>query len=194
MDTERIECWGEQEEAMIRHIIGFIGDDPKRDGVKGTPRRVLRSWMELFSGYTAEEQLPNLMKTFDAGPCDEMVVVRDIEFWSTCEHHMLPFVGVAHVGYLPADRVIGLSKIPRLVEVYSRRLQVQERLTNQITKALNQHLQPRGSACVLEAKHLCMSCRGVRQGTATMVTSSLTGAFKDDERTRSEFLSLVRSK
>jgi GTP cyclohydrolase I len=194
MEVGKLKRHGAAEEEMISRIISFVGDDPNRDGLKETPARVVRSWVELYSGYTAEQDLPVLMKTFDAGPCNEMVVVRDIEFWSTCEHHMLPFVGVAHVGYLPDGRVIGLSKIPRLVEVFSRRLQVQERLTVQITDALTSHLRPKGAACVLEAKHLCMSCRGVRQGSASMVTSSLVGAFKVDERTRSEFLSLVRSK
>lgn len=180
-------------EASVKFLLGYIGDDPKREGLKETPSRVIRAYADMFSGYGfSEEDIANTCKTFEDGSCDEIVILKDISFYSTCEHHMLPFVGVAHIGYLPDKRIIGLSKLARLLEIYSRRLQVQERLTQQVTQALDKHLQPRGSACVVEAQHLCLACRGVRKPGATMITSSLTGSFRDDPATRSEFLQFVR--
>lgn len=175
----------------IQTLIRWIGEDPNREGLKGTPERVLRSYSELFSGYDQRDLIP-LFKTFD-DRCDEMVVLRGVELTSVCEHHLLPFVGVAHVGYVPRDgKVVGVSKLARLVEVYARRLQLQERLTRQVTDALDQHLKPLGSACVVEARHQCMACRGVRQPGAELVTSSLTGVFREDHRARSEFFQLIR--
>lgn len=178
-------------EDAIRDLLEYIGEDPNREGLQETPARVVKSYKELFSGYGQDPT--SIMKVFEDGACDEMVVVKDIEFWSCCEHHMLPFFGKAHIGYLPDKRIIGLSKLGRLLEIYSKRLQVQERLTTQITKAIDEHLRPRGSACVIEAKHLCMVCRGVQKQNSVMITSSLTGAFKSDQATRSEFFNLIRS-
>jgi GTP cyclohydrolase I len=177
----------------VRTIIHHIGDNPTREGLKETPYRVIRAYRELFSGYHfAPADIGKLLATtFMDGKCDEMVVVKDIQFYSTCEHHMLPFQGVAHIGYVPNDRIVGLSKLPRLLEVFARRLQVQERLTQQVTESLDIHLQPKGSACVIEAQHLCMACRGVQKQTAVMVTSSLTGVFRKPE-VRAEFLQLAK--
>jgi len=182
-------------ETRIREVISAIGDDPNRKGLKDTPDRVINSWRELFSGYDyAESDVPEILKTFETDDFeyDEMVVLKDCEFCSTCEHHMLPFTGVAHVAYIPSGRiVVGLSKLARLVDVYARRLQVQERITDQVCNALHKHLKPLGAACVLEAHHMCLVCRGARKQTATMITSSLRGAFRDDASTRAEFLKLI---
>lgn len=176
-------------EDAVRYILRYIGEDVGREGLRETPSRVRRSWDELFSGYSADVE--GLFKTFKEGACDEMIVVRDIDFHSMCEHHMLPFVGVAHVAYIPKGRIVGLSKIARLVEVFARRLQVQERMTIQITEAIQHHLNPQGCACVIEAKHLCMACRGVRKSGSSMVTSSLKGTFSEEPDCRNEFLQLI---
>jgi len=175
-------------EGAVRCLLKFIGEDPGREGLKDTPSRVLRSYSELFSGYFQDPA--SVIRTFEDGTCDEMVILRGSEMWSMCEHHMLPFFGQAHVAYVPDRKIIGISKLARLVEIYSRRLQVQERLTTQITAALDEHLKPRGSACVIEATHLCMACRGVRKST-TMITSSLTGVFRQPE-VRAEFFHLTK--
>lgn len=177
------------EDAVIR-LLEYFGEDPKREGLIETPKRLLKSWGELLGGYSIDPQ--SLMKTFQDGSCDEMVVLKDIEFASLCEHHILPFFGKAHVAYIPDSKVVGVSKLARLVDVYSRRLQIQERLCQQITKALDDCLNPRGSACILEAKHLCMVCRGVQKQHSTMITSSLTGVFRDDKKgARSELMNLI---
>lgn len=173
----------------VKMLLSYICEDPRREGLRETPARVLRSLREMTSGYQEDPEL--LMKVFEDGACDELVVVKDIDVVSLCEHHLLPFTGVAHVGYLPAGRIIGLSKIARIVDIYARRLQVQERLTVQVTSALMKWLQPRGAACVIEAKHSCLSCRGAKKQNAVMVTSSLEGVFKEAEL-RAEFLSLIR--
>lgn len=169
----------------IESLIYHIGDDPKRPGLKETPERIVQSWKELFSGYTFK---PNsVFKVFDE-PCDEMVTMRNIEFWSWCEHHMLPFYGVAHVGYLPADgKVIGASKMARLVDGFSKKLTLQEKLTREIAEALFGFLNPKGAGCVIEAKHLCMVCRGVQKQQSEMVTAAMRGAFRNDGNTRAEF-------
>ena len=177
-------------EEAVRVLIRHAGDDPDREGLRETPARVLRAYREMFAGYSQDPA--KLMKTFEDGSCDELVVLRGVEFASHCEHHMLPFVGKAHVAYLPHGRIIGLSKLARLVDVYARRLQVQERLTQQITAALDEHLRPLGSACVIEAKHLCMVCRGVQKQHSEMITSSLTGVFREKPEVRAEFLSMIR--
>lgn len=178
---------------LIRSILTHIGEDPNREGLLETPDRVVKSYKELFVGYTYDDgKIQETLKVFEDGACDEMVVLRGIEFSSFCEHHMLPFIGVAHVGYVPNGFIVGISKLARLVDIYAKRLQVQERLTTQITTALDKHLMPKGSACVIEAKHQCMSCRGVGKQNSVMITSSLTGVFKEEGSTRSEFLSLVR--
>ena len=175
----------------IRSILTKIGEDPTRDGLLNTPRRVDRSFRFLTSGYrmSADELLNGAL--FDVA-YDEMVIVRDIETFSLCEHHLLPFFGKCHVGYIPNGRVIGLSKIPRLVDMYARRLQVQERLTMQIAETINEKIRPRGVAVVIEAQHLCMIMRGVEKQRSIAVTSSMIGAFKDNQNTRNEFLNLVR--
>lgn len=173
----------------VRRLLQYIGEDPDREGLKETPDRVVRSYGELFSGYRQNPE--GVLKTFEDGACDEMVLLKGVEIASTCEHHMLPFVGVAHVAYIPSGKIVGLSKLARLVEVFARRLQVQERLTVQVTQALDEHLKPRGSACVIEAKHLCMACRGVQKQHSIMITSSLTGVFRQPE-VRHEFFNLIR--
>ena len=181
---------GRELEEAVRTLLDEIGEDPSRQGLQRTPERVRRMYAELTSGYRADpEELLN-GATFDVD-YDEMVVVRDIEFYSLCEHHLLPFYGHAHVGYLPRGRVIGLSKIPRVVDMYARRLQLQERMTQQVATFLMDRLQPKGVACVVEASHLCTMMRGVRKQQATMVTSAMLGTFRRDGRTRAEFLTLI---
>jgi GTP cyclohydrolase IA len=174
----------------VQTLLAEIGEDPSREGLAGTPERVRRMYDELTAGYHVDpDELLN-------GACfnvdyDEMVVVRDIEFFSLCEHHLLPFIGHAHVGYLPRGRVVGLSKIPRIVDMYAKRLQLQERLTVQVAEFLMERLEPKGVACVVEATHLCTMMRGVKKQEATMVTSSMTGTFRRDARTRAEFMGLI---
>lgn len=177
-------------EENVRRVIEYIGDDPKREGLRETPSRVVRSYSELFSGYG--QSPADAIKVFEDGACDEMVILRDLEFYSCCEHHMLPFFGKAQIAYIPDRRVIGASKLARILEIYSRRLQIQERLCAQVTAALDEFLQPKGSACVLEAKHLCMVCRGVQKQNSILVTSSLTGVFRDSSNdARREFLGMI---
>ncbi len=176
-------------ENAIQTLLVYIGEDPNREGLKETPQRIMRSYSELFKGY--EQDVKDVFKVFEDGACDEMAILRNIDFYSTCEHHWLPFFGVAHIAYLPKGKIVGISKLARVLEVYSRRLQVQERLTTQITSALDEHLQPLGSACVLIGKHLCLTCRGVQKQDAEMITSSLTGEFRNPE-VRAEFLQLIR--
>jgi GTP cyclohydrolase IA len=177
-------------EEAVRTLLAEIGEDPDRDGLLGTPERVRRMYDELTAGYHVD---PDALIN---GACfnvdyDEMVVVRDIEFFSLCEHHLLPFIGRAHVGYLPKGRVIGLSKIPRIVDMYAQRLQVQERLTVEVADFLMERLAPKGVGCVIEATHLCTMMRGVKKQEATMVTSSMVGTFRRDARTRAEFMGLI---
>lgn len=173
----------------VRHILRYIGEDPTREGLFDTPSRVVRSWSELFGGY--QKDPASVFKVFEDGACDELVLLKEVEWYSCCEHHMLPFFGKAHIAYIPNGKIIGVSKLARLLEIFSRRLQVQERLCTQITKALDEYLTPLGSACVLEATHLCMVMRGVQKQNSVMVTSSLTGVFKDDINARSELLRLI---
>ena len=174
----------------VRTLLAEIGEDPSREGLAGTPDRVRRMYDELTAGYHVDpdEMLNGACFTVDY---DEMVVVRDIEFFSLCEHHLLPFIGHAHVGYLPRGRVVGLSKIPRIVDMYAKRLQLQERLPVQVADFLMERLEPKGVACVIEATHLCTMMRGVKKQEATMVTSSMTGTFRRDARTRAEFMGLI---
>lgn len=180
----------EPTDAVIR-ILQHIGEDPTRNGLQDTPKRVIKAITELTSGY-AEDPATHLAVTFDDS-CDQMVVVSGIRFVSMCEHHMLPFTGTASVGYLPDGNVVGLSKLARVVDVYARRLQVQERMTEQIADAIETHLHPGGAGVVIRAHHSCMGLRGVRKPDAIMTTSSLRGIFKDDPRARAEFLDLVRA-
>ena len=174
----------------IRTLLAELGEDPERAGLAGTPERVRRMYAELTDGYATDPATLLNGAAFEVD-YDEMVVVRDIEFYSLCEHHLLPFFGRAHVGYLPRGRVIGLSKIPRIVDMFAHRLQVQERMTQQVATFLMERLDPKGVACVVEATHLCTVMRGVRKQEATMVTSSMLGTFRADARTRSEFLTFI---
>ena len=175
----------------IRSILESVGEDPDRDGLKNTPARVARMYAEILQGYHADPTALINSALFEVD-YDEMVVVRDIEYYSLCEHHMLPFYGVAHVAYLPHGKVLGLSKIPRVVDMFARRLQVQERMTCQIADFLNDVLHPRGVAVVVEGAHLCSMMRGVRKANARMVTSAVLGGFKSDARTRNEFFEHIR--
>lgn len=172
---------------IIFDLLGAVGEDPDREGLKNTPDRVARMYTELLSGYTmdAEKLINGALFHINY---DEMVLVRDIEFYSLCEHHMLPFIGRAHVAYLPAGKVIGLSKIPRIVDMYARRLQVQERMTRQIADLLQTTLEPQGVAVVVEGMHLCSMMRGVKKHDARMTTSAMHGAFRANLATRQEFL------
>jgi GTP cyclohydrolase I len=175
---------------IIERLIRELGEDTEREGLLHTPERVARSLRFLLSGY--ELDIADVINgAVFAEPYQEMVLVRDIEVYSLCEHHLLPFYGRAHVAYLPRGRIVGLSKLPRIVEVFARRLQVQERLTTQIATALDEALDPYGTAVVIEASHLCMMMRGVEKQNSRTVTSALTGAFQDDPKTRSEFLDLL---
>ena len=175
---------------LIEKLLVHIGEDPQRQGLERTPERVARMWAELTEGYRVNPEALVNDALFNVS-YDEMVVVRDIELYSMCEHHLLPFYGYAHVAYIPNGRVLGLSKIPRVVEMYSRRLQVQERLTEQIAQFLDDLLHPQGVAVVIEAAHMCAMMRGVKKANARMVTSAMRGLFKTSTRTRSEFLSLI---
>jgi len=179
-------------ERAVREILLAIGEDPDREGLQKTPSRVARSYRELMAGLRADPR--EHLKTVFHERYDEIVLLRDIEFHSLCEHHLLPFTGRAHVAYLPAGRVVGLSKLARLVEGFARRPQVQERLTTQIADALMDELSPMGAACVVEAVHTCMTMRGVKKHGSVMVTSALRGIFKDNPPSRAEILSLMYSK
>ncbi len=172
---------------LILELLKAVGEDPAREGLKSTPERVARMYTELLCGYTADPQRIVNGALFDV-KYDEMVIVRDIEFYSLCEHHMLPFIGRAHVAYIPDGKVLGLSKIPRIVDMYARRLQVQERMTRQIADFLRDLLKPQGVAVVVEAMHLCSMMRGVKKHDARMTTSAMHGAFRSNLATRQEFL------
>jgi GTP cyclohydrolase I len=178
---------------LVKRMLVDLGEDPEREGLLATPRRVEKSLKFLTSGYhtDVDEVINGALFTVDYS---EMVIVKDIDFYSLCEHHMLPFFGKCHVAYLPQGRVIGLSKIPRLVDVFARRLQVQERLTNQIADVLRDKVNPLGVAVVMEGTHLCMAMRGVEKQNSFAVTSAMHGVFRDDARTRSEFLELIRQR
>lgn len=178
------------EDAVVR-LLQYIGEDPAREGLVDTPKRVIKSYSHLFSGYGKNPQ--DLLTTFSADGYDEMVVLRDIELYSMCEHHMLPFIGKVHVAYIPDKKIIGISKLARLVEVFARRLQIQERIGAQVTEALMQYLEPKGAACIIEAQHLCMKMRGVEKQNSVMITSSLRGAFLEKPEVREEFMRLIRT-
>lgn len=182
MDLKKIEKLYEQ-------ILNEIGENPDREGLKDTPRRIAKSFEKLFGGYDKSPQ--EITTQFDGEDYDEMIICKDIDFFSTCEHHMQPFFGTVSIGYIPGRKIIGLSKLPRLVEIFARRLQNQERLTMQIAKSFNELIKPKGVGVVIKAKHLCMMARGVEKTGASMTTSSCLGLFKNNSKTRSEFLRLI---
>lgn len=179
-------------EAAVRTLLRWAGDDPTREGLLDTPARVVRAYEEYFSGFRVDPE-DFLRRTFEeVEGYDEMVVLRDINFESHCEHHLAPIIGRAHVAYLPTRRVVGISKLARVVEAFAKRLQIQEKMTAQIASAINDVLEPAGVGVVIEAEHHCMSTRGVHKQGVSMVTSTMLGAFRDDPRTRDEFLSVIR--
>ncbi|WP_118132509.1 GTP cyclohydrolase I FolE [Oceanicella sp. SM1341] len=181
----------EEAEAAVRLLLRWAGDDPTREGLLDTPGRVVRAYEQWFRGYTEDPALM-LKRTFEeVEGYDEMVVLRDIRFESYCEHHMAPIIGKAHVGYIPTDRVVGISKLARVVDAFSKRLQVQEKMTAQIATTLYEVLRPIGVAVVVEGEHHCMSTRGVHKPGVSMVTSTMLGIFREDDRTRKEFLSII---
>lgn len=176
---------------LVRQLLEAIGEDPTREGLVDTPKRVAKALQFMTSGYQADidDVINNALFSVDYS---EMVIVKDVDFYSLCEHHLLPFFGKCHIAYIPSNKVIGLSKIPRIVDVFSRRLQVQERLTNQIADTIRDKISPLGVAVVVEASHLCMSMRGVQKQNSFAVTSAMLGAFRDNARTRMEFLELIK--
>jgi GTP cyclohydrolase IA len=180
-------------ENLVREILVRLGEDPAREGLLRTPERVHHAFQFLTKGYQQDPDtmLKNALFTVSY---DEMVIVKDVEVFSLCEHHMLPFFGKVHVAYIPNGKVIGLSKIPRLIEIFSRRLQIQERLTTQIAETIQKAIQPQGVGVVIEARHLCMMMRGVEKQHSSAVTSSMLGCFRDEQETRTEFLSLINSR
>jgi GTP cyclohydrolase I len=181
----------EAAEAAVRLLLEYAGDDPDREGLAGTPARVVRAFDEYFSGY-GDDPVELLKRTFEeTDGYDEMVVLKDIRFESHCEHHIAPIIGKAHVAYLPGRRVVGISKLARLVEVYAKRLQIQEKMTAQIANTLDEVLRPKGVAVVIEAAHQCMTTRGVHKPGVSMVTSRMLGAFRNDAATRREFLAII---
>ena len=176
-------------EQNIKRILQYLGEDVNREGLKETPERVIKSWETLYSGY--RQKPGDIFKTFDSGNYDQMVILKDIEFYSMCEHHMLPFFGKVHIGYIPEDKVVGASKMARLVEVFARRLQIQERMSQQITEAMLKYLCPEGCGCVIQAQHLCMTARGVEKQSSVFITSSVQGSFLEDS-VKEEFVNAVR--
>lgn len=188
---ERTDDDRKRAEAAVRELIGWIGDDPNREGLKDTPRRVVDAFLEYFKGY---EQCPEeyLTRTFEqVGGYDEIVLLREIPFHSHCEHHMAPIIGKAHVAYLPTDKVVGISKLARVVQAYAKRLQVQERLTAEVADCIQKVLEPQGVAVVIEATHACMTCRGVETPGVIMTTSRMMGVFRNDDKARSEVIKLI---
>ena len=183
---------GQEWESAVKLLLRLIGEDPRREGLRRTPLRVKKALQFLTSGYRMDPK-KILNRAFTAVKQDEMVIVKDIDFFSLCEHHLLPFFGKCHVAYMPDKTILGLSKIPRLVDAFAHRLQVQEQLTTQIAEAISEHAKPLGVACVIEASHLCLMMRGVQKQNARAVTSSMLGVFRTSEKTRAEFLTLIRS-
>jgi len=175
---------------IIADQLSYIGEDPTREGLLDTPNRIVKSWGELYSGYGKDPA--DLLTVFEVGTYDQIVLLKDIEIYSTCEHHMLPFYGVAHVAYIPGEHVIGISKLARLVDMYSRRMQIQERIGEQVTDALMQYLKPKGAACIIEACHMCMRMRGVGKQGSTMVTSSMKGEFFTNAAAKAELMQMIK--
>ena len=183
----------EKVKKAITEILLYLGENIDREGLKDTPDRIVKSWDRLFGGYLQDPA--EVLTTFEEDnviPHNQIILLKDIEFYSTCEHHFLPFVGKAHVAYIPRDKVVGISKLARIVEIYSRRLQIQERVGNEVSQALMDKLNALGAACIIESKHFCMTCRGVEKQNSVMVTSSLRGAFLEKMETRQELLNLIK--
>ena len=181
----------EQAEDAVRVLLRWSGEDPQREGLLDTPRRVVKAYQDWFSGYTLDPD-DYLQRTFEeVGGYDELIVLRDIDFESHCEHHMAPIIGKAHIGYLPDGKVVGISKLARVVEVYARRFQVQEKMTSQIADCIQRALSPRGVGVVIDATHECMTTRGIHKRGVSMITSKMLGGFRDDARTRAEFLRFI---
>ena len=181
------------EDAIIR-LIQAIGDDPNREGMLETPKRVISSWKQLYCGYegNTEDRIRNMMTQFTCNGYDELVLLKDIEFYSFCEHHMLPFFGKAHIAYIPKDKVVGISKLARLLDIHSRKFQIQERIGELVTKDIIKYLDAQGAACIIEAQHLCMKMRGVSKQHSTMITSSMKGAFLNKPAARAELMALIK--
>jgi GTP cyclohydrolase IA len=175
---------------LIKLQLIALGEDPTREGLRDTPQRVIRSWGEIYSGY--DKDPADLLTTFEAKGYNQIILLKDIELFSMCEHHMLPFFGKAHVAYIPGEHIIGISKLARLVDIYARRLQIQERLGDEVTTALMQYLKPRGAACIIEATHMCMRMRGIGKQHSTMVTSSLKGVFLTDGTVETKLLTMIK--
>ena len=178
-------------ENSIIGILSYIGEDPNREGLLDTPKRIIKSWEKLFAGYNQKPE-DILKTTFSDGSCNEMVILKDIEFYSTCEHHFLPFIGKISIGYIPNRKVVGISKLARLVEIYTRRLQIQERMTGQIADDIMKYIQAQGCMVICEAQHLCMTSRGVEKQKSIMVTSAIRGLFFNQKETKDEFLKLIK--
>jgi len=176
----------------IEKDVALDGNGELREGLRNTPKRVVESWKELYSGYNQDPK-ETLNATFNGEGYDGIVLLKDIDFYSTCEHHMLSFQGAAHVAYIPTDRIVGISKLARIVDIYARRLQNQERITTQVADALEKHLKPLGAAIIIEAKHECMGCRGIKKSNATMTTSAMRGVFFDRAEARSELMDLIKN-
>ena len=177
-------------ESYLKEQMSFIGEDVRREGLIDTPYRIVKSWKELYAGYN--QKVEDIITVFDADGYDQIVILKNIELYSMCEHHMLPFIGKAHVAYIPDKKIVGISKLARLVDMYARRMQIQERIGDQVTEALMEHLQPKGAACIIEASHLCMRMRGVAKQQSVMSTSSLKGIFRDSQNTKTELLQLLK--
>ena len=191
--TKRARSRMSLEEQIKEHLINqlrFIGEDPEREGLKGTPARVLKSWKELYSGYGKDPK--DILTVFEKGTYNQIVLLQDVELYSTCEHHMITFYGKAHVAYLPGEKVIGISKLARLVDIYARRLQIQERIGEQVTEALMTYLKPKGAACFIEARHFCMCARGCNKQNSIMKTFSLKGAFLEDPSFENKLLMMIK--
>jgi GTP cyclohydrolase IA len=174
----------------IKDILLSVGEDPTREGLLDTPKRVVKSWNELYKGYNQKAE--DILTVFSSDGYDQIVLLKDIEVYSMCEHHMLPFIGKAHVAYIPDKKIVGISKLARLVDIYARRLQIQERIGQQVTDDLMRLLNPRGAACIIEAQHLCMLMRGVNKQNSVMVTSSLKGVFLTDFSAKEELMKLIK--
>jgi len=191
MSPERAKNFEKAKQAVVE-LIKYIGENPNREGLRETPERVLKSFEKIYGGYFEKpEDVLTFFEEDNVIPHEQIILLKNIEFYSTCEHHMLPFVGHAHVAYIPKDKVVGISKLARIVEIYARRLQIQERVGIEVANALMEHLNPIGSACIIESKHFCMTCRGVEKQNSVMVTSALRGAFLKNRDTRQELMNLI---